>query len=305
MGRLNADGSAERAQVGCTLAASISPNASNGVTMSYTRLELTVQDRVGHLRLNCPDEYNRMPPAFWSEFPAALDEVDRRGDVRALVVSSTGKHFTAGMDVSAFTGAREHAWDRGRAGEQARRNLDRLQRVFTRLETLRMPVLAAVQGGCIGGGVDLIAACDARYCTADAFFCIQEINIGLAADVGTLQRLPRLIPDGLMRELAYTGRRMPAAEAFERGLVNRVFDTQDAMVDGVLAIAREIATKSPLAIMSTKHLLNYGRDHSVADTLEYQQVWMGAVSQGDEIGAYFRAKAAGSEPEFADLPPLD
>jgi enoyl-CoA hydratase len=273
--------------------------------MSYTRLNLTVQDRVGHLQLCCPDEYNRMPPAFWEEFPAALEELDRRGDVRALVVSSTGKHFTAGMDVTAFTGAREQAWDRGRAGELARRHLDRLQRVFTRLETLRMPVLAAVQGGCVGGGVDLVAACDMRYCTADAFFCIQEINIGLAADVGTLQRLPKLIPDGLMRELAYTGRRMPAAEALARGLVNQVFETQDSLLEGVLRIAREIAGKSPLAIASTKHLLNYGRDHSVQDTLSYQQVWMGAVSQGDEIATYFKAKAAGGEPEYRDLPPLD
>jgi len=273
--------------------------------MSYTRFNLTVEDRVGHLQLSRDDEYNRMPPAFWAEFPAALEEIDRRGDVRALVVSSTGKHFSAGMDVSAFTGSREQSWDRGRAGEMARRNLDRLQQVFTRIEALRMPVLAAIQGGCVGGGVDLVAACDVRYCTADAFFCIQEINIGLAADVGTLQRLPKLIPEGLMRELAYTGRRLPAAEAFERGLVNRVFDDQPGMLAGVLAIAREIASKSPLAITSTKHLLNYGRDHSIADTLSYQQVWMGAISQGEEIAAYFKAKSAGGEPEYRDLPPLE
>lgn len=273
--------------------------------MSYTRLTLTVENKVGHLVLDRPDEYNRMPPAFWSEFPAALDEIDRRGDVRALIISSTGKHFSAGMDVSAFAGSRDQSWDRGRAGEMALRNLDRLQRVFTRIEALRMPVLAAIQGGCVGGGVDLVAACDTRYCSADAFFCIQEINIGLAADVGTLQRLPRLIPEGLMRELAYTGRRMPADEALSRGLVNRVFDTQAAMLDGVMAIAREIATKSPLAITSTKHLLNYGRDHTIAETLTYQQAWMGAVSQGEEIATYFRAKSEGREPEYRDLPPLD
>ena len=192
--------------------------------MSYTRITVDVQDKVGHLILSQPDEYNRMPPAFWEEFPDALESLDRRGDVRALVISSTGKHFTAGMDVSAFTTPREQTWDRGRTGEMARRNLNRLQGVFTRLETVRMPVLAAIQGGCVGGGVDLVAACDVRYCTADAFFCIQEINIGLAADVGTLQRLPKLIPDGLMRELAYTGRRLPAAEALPRVLVNQVFE---------------------------------------------------------------------------------
>ena len=129
--------------------------------------------------------------------------------------------------------------------------------------------------------------------------------MGLAADVGTLQRLPKLIPEGLMRELAYTGRRMPAAEALERGLVNAVFPTQDAMLEQVAALARDIATKSPLAIHSTKHLLNYGRDHSIADTLDYQQLWMGAVSQGEEISTYFKAKQQGAEPEYRDLPPLD
>jgi enoyl-CoA hydratase len=273
--------------------------------MTYTRLNLTVADKVGHLQLSRGDEYNRMPPAFWQEFPAALEEVDRRGDVRALVISSTGKHFSAGMDVSAFTGGRAPPADRGRAGEAARRHLARMQQTFTRIEALRMPVLAAVQGGCVGGGVDLIAACDTRYCTADAFFCIQEINIGLAADVGTLQRLPRLIPDGLMRELAYTGRRLPAAEALERGLVNRVFASQAEMLEVVMGIAAEIARKSPLAVTSTKHLLNYGRDHSIADTLGYQQVWMGALSQGEEIARYFAARQEGREPEYEDLPPLD
>ena len=273
--------------------------------MPYTRLSVDVHDKVGHLVLAAPDEYNRMPPAFWEEFPDALDALDRRGDVRALVISSTGKHFSAGMDVSAFTAPRAQQWDRGRAGEMARRNLQRLQGVFTRLENVRMPVLAAVQGGCVGGGVDLVAACDVRYCTADAFFCIQEINIGLAADVGTLQRLPRLIPEGLMRELAYTGRRLTAREAQAAGLVNAVHDTQQDMLDSVLGIAAEIARKSPLAITSTKHLLLYGRDHGVSETLNYQLAWMGAVSQADEMATYFNAKAEGRDPDYPDLPPLD
>lgn len=272
---------------------------------TYTRLTVDATDGIGHIQLSQPDQYNRMPPAFWEEFPAALRELDARGDVRALIVSSTGKHFTAGMDVSVFTDRTEQTLDRGRSAEAARRNLDRLQKVFTLLEEVRMPVLAAVQGGCIGGGVDLVAACDARYCSADAFFCIQEINIGLAADVGTLQRLPKLIPDGMMRELAYTGRRLHAEEARAIGLVNTVYDSYDALLDGVHAIASEIARKSPLAVTSTKHLLNYGREHSVTDTLNYQQLWMGAVSQGGEMATYFKAKAAGEEPVYANLPPLN
>lgn len=276
--------------------------------MNYTRMKVSVSGTngsVGRIELCQPEQYNRMPAAFWEELPRALEELDATGKIRALIVSSTGKHFTSGMDVSVFTTTREERWDRGRAGEVARRNLHRLQEVFSKLETVRMPVIAAIQGGCIGGGVDLIAACDMRYCSADAFFCIQEINIGLAADVGTLQRLPRLIPEGLMRELAYTGRRMYAEEAKDAGLVNEVFDSQELMLDHIETIAEEIASKSPLAVTSTKHLLNYGRDHSVADTLDYQQLWMGAVNQGKEMGIYFNAKADGSKPTYEDLPPLE
>lgn len=273
--------------------------------MSYTRLNVSVEDQVGHIQLSQPDEYNRMPPAFWTEFPQALAAMDEPGNVRSLIISSTGKHFSAGMDVSAFTNPKQNNWDRGRSAEAGRRNLDRLQSVFTDLEDIRMPVIAAIQGGCVGGGVDLVSTCDMRYCTEDAFFCIQEINIGLAADVGTLQRLPKLIPEGLMRELAYTGRRMFAEEAKAVGLVNEVFDTQDSMLAAVQGIAEEIARKSPLAVTSTKHLLNYGREHTVKDTLAYQQVWMGAVSQGGEMTKHFNAKSEGTEPKFDDLPPLN
>ncbi len=272
---------------------------------SFTRLQVSVSDNgVGTITLNQPEEYNRMPPAFWEEFPAALNALDETGRTRALIVASTGKHFSAGMDVSVFTDERGPQLERGRAGEAARRRLAGLQDVFSRLEATRMPVIAAVQGGCVGGGVDLVAACDMRYCTEDAFFCIQEINIGLAADVGTLQRLPRLIPEGMMRELAYTGRRLPAGEAKEIGLVNEVFASQDQMLEAVHAIAAEIATKSPLAVSSTKHLLNYGRDHSISETLDYQQLWMGAVPQGGEMATYFKAKGAGADPVFEDLAPL-
>ena len=182
--------------------------------MDYTRLNSSVNDGVGHIELAAPDEFNRMPPAFWNEFPAAVMEMDSSGSVRALVISAQGKHFSSGMDTAAFTTpASQQSFDAGRRGERARRNLAGLQEAFTTIEKVRMPVLAAIQGACIGGGVDMVSACDMRYCTSDAFFCIQEINIGLSADVGTLQRLPNLIPDGLMRELAYTGRRLFAEEA--------------------------------------------------------------------------------------------
>jgi len=274
--------------------------------MNYTRLNTTINNGVGHIELAAPDEFNRMPPAFWNEFPAAVMEMDSSGTVRALVISAQGKHFSSGMDTTAFTTpVPQQSFDAGRRGERARRNLASLQEAFTTIEKTRMPVLAAIQGACIGGGVDMVSTCDMRYCTSDAFFCIQEINIGLSADVGTLQRLPNLIPDGLMRELAYTGRRLFAEEAKEIGLVNNVYATHDEMLTSVMSIAREIASKSPLAVTSTKHLLNYGREHSIQETLAYQSVWMGAVSQGTEMQTYFRAKSEGDEPSYADLPPLD
>ncbi len=268
------------------------------------RLSVETTDQVAHVRLNKPDEYNRMPPAFWREFPETLLDLDATGNTRAVVISSTGKHFSAGLDISAFGGGgRSAPNDPGRAAIAARDHLAAMQHAFRVLDEVRMPVLVATQGGCVGGGVDLVAACDARYCTADAFFCIQEINIGLAADVGTLQRLPRLIPDGLMRELAYTGRRLPAEEARDAGLVNRVFDDPETMVAHVLDLAHEIARKSPVAVYSTKHLLNYSRHHSIDESLAYQQIWMGAVQQGSEIATHFAAKQNGDEPVFADLPP--
>lgn len=273
--------------------------------MTYTRLRSEIDNKVGRITLSKPDEFNRMPPAFWSEFPEAIEEMDESGAIRALVISAEGKHFTSGMDTSVFTSGRSGPeYEAGRRGERSRRHIARLQDSFSVIERVRMPVIAAIQGACIGGGVDMISACDMRYCTSDAFFCIQEINIGMAADVGTLQRLPNLIPTGLMRELAYTGRRLFAEEAKSIGLVNEVYDTHSHMLEAVMSIAEEIAKKSPLAVASTKHLLGYGEEHSVSDTLDYQTLWMGSISQGGEMAKYFNAKQQGNEPEFDDLPPL-
>ena len=275
--------------------------------MAYTRMNVGKADGVGSIELDQPGEYNRMPPAFWKEFPRAVQELDAGGDVRALIIAATGKHFSAGMDLSVFTGGGDNpaqGADGGRRGEVAQRRIGEFQDAFTAVAAARMPVLAAVQGGCIGGGVDLVAACDMRYCTEDAFFCIQEVNIGLAADVGTLQRLPLLIPDGLMRELAYTGRRLYADEAQRAGLVNAVFETHEAMLEAVRGIAREIAAKSPLAVASTKHMLDYTREHGVEQSLAYQRVWMGAVNHGGDMAKYFAARAQGELPRYDDLAPL-
>ena len=171
------------------------------------------------------------------------------------------------------------------------------------LEKARIPVIAAIQGACIGGGVDLATAADLRYCTNDAFFCIQEINIGMAADVGTLQRMPKIIPEGLVRELAYTGRRFMPEEALKHGLVNNVFENYENMLEEVLAVAKEISSKGPLAITGTKEVLNYGRDHTIEESLKHVALWNNAMGIGDEMSEAFKAKAEKKEPEFEDLLP--
>ncbi|HWJ97711.1 MAG TPA: crotonase/enoyl-CoA hydratase family protein [Acidimicrobiales bacterium] len=275
--------------------------------MTATTFEIETLGNVAHLRLNRPDAYNSMTREFWSELPGAVRELDASGSVRALVISSTGKHFCAGMDLGVFTGGAPGneggSTEIGRVRAQLRETVLALQGTFTALEEARFPVIAAIQGGCIGGAVDMVSACDLRYATADAFFCVQEINLGMTADVGTLQRLPKIIPDGIAREWAYRGHRVPATRAAEVGLVNEVFDTQEALLDGVLAIAQEIAGKSPLAIWGTKEMATYTRDHSVADSLKHMAAWQSGMFQPADMMETFVAKGEGREPVFDDLLP--
>ncbi len=279
---------------------------------NYTCFEITLEGGVAHLQLSRPEARNSMIPEFWSELPAAVNELSDSGEARALVVSSTGRHFTAGMDLSVFTqpdslftssSGNEQA-EFGRVRAEVRSAALALQESLSCLESARMPVLAAVQGGCVGGGVDMVSAADMRYCTADAFFCIQEINIGLTADLGTLQRLPRIIPDGLAREMAYTGRRLSAEEAAASGLVNQVYPDHDAMVEGVFGIAQEIAQRSPLAIWGSKEMLNYTRDHSVTDGLNYIATWQAGMFHPDDMAEVFAARAEGRDPVFQNLLPV-
>ena len=273
--------------------------------MGYRCFDVEVADKVAHIRLSRPEELNSMVREFWNELPLIVRELDRRGDVRAIVVSSTGRHFCAGMDLSVFasedSGLGDGPGEMGRVRARLRQTALMLQESFTAFEKARMPVLVAIQGGCIGGAVDMVTAADMRYASADAFFVVQEINIGMTADVGTLQRLPKIIPDGVARELAYTGRRMSAQRALEVGLVNQVFETHEELVSGVLAIAKEIASKSPLAVWGTKEMLLYSRDHSVADSLDHIATWQTGMFQPSDMIESFAAKAEGRDPVYPDL----
>ena len=251
-----------------------------------------------------------MNPAFWDELPSVINQLEQDENVRVIVISSTGPHFTSGIDVAVFADsnveekdAREIEHKNRRHGASFYDNVTRMQKTFSCLEECRVPVLAAIQGGAIGGGVDLITACDMRYMSADGFLTIFEINIGMTADVGTFPRITKLIPEGIARELAYTGRRMNAEEAKSIGLVNGVFNSHEELLAGVMDIAREIAKKAPIAIYGTKRMINYSRDHSTADSLDYISIWNASMLSSSEIREAMAAAAEKREPDFATLPP--
>jgi enoyl-CoA hydratase len=265
---------------------------------------LTRHDHVAHLVLNRPQALNTMHPLFWRELDEVLTSLHREGQARALLISSTGKHFSAGMALETFGGeiAMDDTTPEGRAAIFDL--LTDMQSTFTKLETLRIPVIAAIQGGCIGGAVDMVTACCIRYATSDAFFSIQEINIGMVADVGTLQRLPKLVPLGVVKELAYTGRRLPAQKALGYGLVNEVFDTHEAMVAAAMDCAREIAAKPPVAIWGTKQVIHYARDHSVDDSLKQMGWIQGAIWSNAHVRESVTAMKEKRAGTFPDLPKL-
>ncbi len=272
--------------------------------MGYKCFDVEESGGVAHVRLSRGEKLNTMIPEFWSELPAIVDEISDSGRARVIVLSAQGRHFCAGMDLSVFSGdasLESEASEIGRRRANLRLSLLHLQRSFTALEEARMPVLAAIQGACVGGGVDLVTAADCRYATADAWFSIHEINIGMTADVGTLQRLPKLIPSGVAREYAYTGRRMPAERAHQLGLVNEVFDDQESMMDAVMETASEIASKSPLALHGTKEAINYSRDHPVEDSLRHIALWQSGMFHPEDLEESFKAGAEGRTPSYEDL----
>jgi enoyl-CoA hydratase len=265
-------------------------------------LTVSIEHHIAHIQLSRPEALNSMIPAFWTELPAVVRQIDAEATARVIVISSQGKHFSAGMDLSVFTEmGKNFSGEPARRAERMRRLVLELQDSFNALEEVRLPVLVAMQGGVIGGAVDMVSAADCRYCTADAYFTIKETELGMTADVGTLQRLPHLIPQGLVRELAYTGRNMDATEAKSCGLVNHVYSDQVSMMAEVMKIASKIAMNSPMAVAGCKEMINYTRDHSVSDSLNYMATWQAGMFQMPDIQ---EAMAAGQQkrvPEYAPL----
>jgi len=270
--------------------------------MSYETLDVSLEGGVAQVRLNRPDKANAMSRAMWNEIREAFRWVDATPEARVAVLAGHGAHFTAGIDLSLLGSVQAEVNDacEGRSREKLRRLILDLQDTLTSLERCRKPVIAAVHGACIGGGVDLVCCADVRYASADATFQVKEIDLGMVADVGTLQRLPRLVPAGICREWAYTGRKVAAEDAARAGFVNRVFDSPESLAAGVAEVARAIAARSPLAIRGTKEMLLYARDHSVADGLNYVATWNAAMLLSSDLREAFGAAMERREPAFGD-----
>ena len=271
--------------------------------MSWTVFDLEISDDIAHIKFNRPEKLNSFTPALWHELPKVVREIDDEAKARVIVISSSGKHFTAGMDLAVFA-----SFEKNDTGDPARENagfrqlVKSLQETFSAIANCRLPVIAAIQGGCIGAGLDLVTACDLRYASADAFFSLHEINIGMVADVGTFPRLQNLIPHGIASEMALTGDPLSVERAEKIGLVNGVFETSETLLDGAMAVARKIAAKSPLAIAGTKSILNYGIDHSTVDTLDRIATWQAGMFSTGDINAALQAQQTKLPVTFKNLP---
>jgi enoyl-CoA hydratase len=268
----------------------------------FNTLTVTLSDNIAEVCLDRPDKSNAMNAAMWQEIRQAFEWVDSTPEARVAILSGNGKNFCAGIDLAMLAGVQQQIAnpDGARSREALRRLILDLQDCLGAIERCRKPVLAAIQGACVGGALDLVTCCDMRYAAADAIFSVKEIDLGMVADVGTLQRLPRLIGDGMARELAYTGRNVDATEAEKLGLVNRMFSTPAALAAEARQMAQHIAAKSPLATRGLKEVMNYSRDHSVSDGLNHVATWNAAMLLSADLHESIIAQQERRLPKFAD-----
>ena len=266
---------------------------------------------VAHIKLNRPEKRNAMNWDFWRDLPRIVRDIDTHARARCIVLSSTGPVFSAGLDLSLF------GQDVFASSKTAKMNekelqtpqnfmsfLSFLQDSISSLQKARIPVICAIQGGCIGGGVDLICSADIRLATNDTFFSIRETKIGMVADVGTFPRIVKLLPEGIVKELAFTGRNFSAQEAKEYGFVNRLYESHDALIEGALEIANEIASNSPAAVYGCKRVIDFSRDHTIDEGLEWINMWNASMLSQSELMEGFQSYKSSKEGNFAELPKL-
>ena len=266
--------------------------------------DVEINNSIAHIRFNRPEKRNSMNEDFWNLFPKEVEGLDDSGEIRALIVSSTGPHFSSGIDLNMFKDdvvEEQSENELGRSRGYFIQQLKYLQNAANCLEAARFPVITAIQGGCIGGGIDLITAADIRLCTKDAFFIIEEINVGLAADIGTLQRLPKIIPAGIAREWAMMGEKVSADRAKEVGLVSSLHDNQEGMLESAFEIAEKLVSKTPLAMWVTKEVLNYSRDHSVKEGLDNVNLWNAATLHKEDVMTTMMSRMQKKKPEYKNL----
>lgn len=268
---------------------------------TYKCFDVDTSNGISHVVMNRPEQMNSMIKEFWTELPELVKTLETSGNTRVIVLSSKGKHFSAGMDLSVFESGDNLKTDTPTDREKLKQLVLWLQSSFTALERCRVPVIAAIQGACIGGAFDMVAACDLRYATADASFKIQEINLAMMADLGGLQRLPYLLPDAVVRELAFTGEGLTAERALSLGLINEILPDHDALLKKVMQVAEQIAARAPLAISASKEAINYARDHSIQDALLHCANLQASIFSGADLAECMRARKEKRNTSFANL----
>lgn len=259
-------------------------------------VEIEVDGSVGWLWLNRPTKHNALSADMWTDIPAAVAELSGNERVRCMVVAGRGPSFTVGIDLGMLASFHVEASSHAERSGTIRREILRLQQTMTAFEQAPVPVIAAVHGWCLGAGIDLITACDIRFAAGDATFGIRETRMGLVADVGTVQRLPRLIGRGHVAELLYTGRDFPASEAERIGLVNRVVDD---VHDHAAGVAAEIAANSPLVVTGAKEVLRLQEDMTVEAALDHMALWNGAFLASHDLTEAMAAFMEKRPPDFS------
>lgn len=272
--------------------------------MSAPFFDVSINDQIAHVVLNRPEKRNALSEEAWVELPKIIRNIDDEAKARVIIISARGPVFCAGIDISMLSSGFASGNDKNvpTYGAEFLEIVTYMQETFSALEAARIPVIAAIKGGCYGAGVDMITACDMRFGTQESFMTIHEINVGMTADVGTFPRILNHLPEGVVRELAYTGRKMYAPEAERRGLFNAVFDDEAEMMKAVMDMAALIAVKAPLAIYGSKRAISYGRDHSTSDALENIGIWNMSMLQPTEMMEAMAANKQNRPGRFSDLP---
>ena len=266
--------------------------------------KFNTRGKIAQVILNRPDKKNALLPDFWKEFPRKIKSISDEGSYRAIILSGEGADFCAGMDLSVFAANPKLNTDSTYQRERIFHLIALIQDAISTLERCRVPVIAAIQGRCLGAGLDIVSACDLRFSTDTASFRIEETNVGIMADLGSLQRLTKLMPEAVVKEMAFSGETLSAQRAYEIGFVNKTYSDAETLEKGVFETAERIAAMAPLVISSSKRCINYARDHSTADSLEQGALLQSAIFDLADVQRFMMSRAGKCDAP-ADLPELD